>query len=73
MIQLNPVTAILLSTQLGLSNLHSMPALQPLKKTQIIHKIIHIPQTVHVYFMTKVSPQLNTLFITYYQPNRHTL
>ena len=64
MIQLNPVTAILLPTQLGLSNLHSMPALQPLKKTQIIHKIIHIPQTVHVYFMTKVSPQLklNTFY-----------
>ena len=65
MIQLNPVTAILLPTQLGLSNLHSMPALQPLKKTEIIHKIIHIPQTVHVYFMTKVSPQLklNTFYI----------
>ena len=64
MIQLNPETAILLPTQLGLSNLHSMPAPQPLKKTKIIHKIIHVPQTIHVYFMTKVNPQLklNTFY-----------
>ena len=57
-IQSNPETAILLPTQLGLLNLHSMPAPQPLKKTQFIHKIIHVPQTIHVYFMTKVNPQL---------------
>ena len=64
MIQLNPETAILLPTQLGLLNLHSMPALQPLKKTQIIHKVIHILQTIYVYFMTKVNPQLE--FNTFY-------
>ena len=58
MIQSNPETAILLPTQLGLLNLHSMPAPKPLKKTQILHKIIHVPQTIHVYFMTKVNPQL---------------
>ena len=58
MIQLNPVTAILLPTQLGLLNLYSMPALQPLKKTRIIHKIIHVLQTIYGYFMTKVNPQL---------------
>ena len=57
-IELNPETAILLPTQLGLLNLHSMPAPQPLKKTQFIHKIIHVPQTIHVYFMTKVNLQL---------------
>ena len=64
MIQLNPVTAIPLPTQLGLLNLHSMPAPQPLKKTQFIDKIIHVPQTIHVYFMTKVNPQLklNTFY-----------
>ena len=64
MIELNPETAILLPTQLGLLNLHSMPAPQPLKKTQFIHKIIHVPQTIHVYFMTKVNPQLE--FNTFY-------
>ena len=63
-IELNPETAILLPTQLGLLNLHSMPAPQPLKKTQFIHKIIHVPQTIHVYFMTKVNPQLE--FNTFY-------
>ena len=64
MIQSNPETAILLPTQLGLLNLYSMPALQPLKKTQIIHKIIHVLETIHVYFMTKVNPQLK--FNTFY-------
>ena len=63
MIQLNPETAILLPTQLGLLNLYSMPALQPLKKTQTIHKIIHILQNIHVYFMTKVNNNNNNNFI----------
>lgn len=64
MIQINPETSVLLPTQLGLLNLYSMPALQPLKKTQIIHKIIHVLQTIHVYFMTKVIPplKLNTFY-----------
>ena len=65
MIQLTPEIAILLPTQLGLLNLHSMPALQPLKKKKkIIHKIIHVLQPFHVYFMIKVNPQLK--FNTFY-------